>query len=153
VTAAIVSPVSLPPMADGRRAGTRTARRTLPVAQLAPPSASSVICGTAAVDCNGRVAEATVIRVLGWVAGTRLNITVSDGLVLLTADPHAVFCMTRPGQVRLPAAVRHWCGLTPGSRVLLVADPDAGLLVVHPPGSLHTMISQFHAAVLGGDRA
>ncbi|SCL25665.1 hypothetical protein GA0070624_5599 [Micromonospora rhizosphaerae] len=105
----------------------------------------------AAIDCNGRLADGTVIPSLGWVAGTHLDIRVSGGLVLLTADPHAVFRVTRPGQVRLPATVRHWCGLVPGTRVLLVADAAAGLLVVHPPAALHAMITAFHTAVLGGE--
>jgi hypothetical protein len=53
--------------------------------------------------------------------------------------------------VRLPATVRHWCGLSPGSRVLLAADPAAGRLVVHPPAALDAMIGQFHARVPGGE--
>jgi bifunctional DNA-binding transcriptional regulator/antitoxin component of YhaV-PrlF toxin-antitoxin module len=78
---------------------------------------------------------------------------VSEGLVLVRADEQALSRVTQPGQVRLPAPVRHWCGLTGGSRVLLVAYPEAGLLVVQPPASLHTMITEFHAAALGGDAA
>jgi hypothetical protein len=117
-----------------------------------PEHGSSVVCGIAAIDCNGRLAEATVIPTLGWTPGTQLDIRVNGGLVLITADPQAVFRVTRPGQVRLPATVRHWCGLAPGSRVLLVADPEAGRLVVHPPAALHSMITKFHAAALGGDQ-
>jgi hypothetical protein len=41
--------------------------------------------------------------------------------------------------------------LAAGSRVLLVADPAAGRLVVHPPAALDAMIGQYHAAVLGGE--
>lgn len=151
MSAAVVSPV-VPPRASGsRRSGSAHARGTLPVPELAPAHDGSTVCGLATIDCNGRVAEAAVITALGWVPGTRLDIRVHDGLVLITADPHAVFRMTRPGQVRLPATVRHWYGLTPGSRVLLTADPGVGRLVVHPPAALHAMITQFHAAVLGGE--
>jgi bifunctional DNA-binding transcriptional regulator/antitoxin component of YhaV-PrlF toxin-antitoxin module len=70
---------------------------------------------------------------------------------LITADPNAVFRVTQPGQVRIPAGARDWCGLSAGRRVLLIADLDAGLLVVHPPAALTAMISQFHLQVLGGD--
>ncbi|MCP3803471.1 AbrB/MazE/SpoVT family DNA-binding domain-containing protein [Allokutzneria sp. A3M-2-11 16] len=38
--------------------------------------------------------------------------------------------MTKQGHLRLPASVRHCCGLVPGDRVLLVADPDQNVLVV-----------------------
>jgi hypothetical protein len=105
----------------------------------------------AAIDVNGRLADGTVIPSLDWAANTRLDIRVHGGLVVVTADPHAVFRVTRAGQLRLPATVRHWCTLTAGSRVLLVANPAARRLVVHPPAALEAMISQYHAVVLGGE--
>jgi hypothetical protein len=49
------------------------------------------------------------------------------------------------------AVVRHWCGITTGARVLLVADRDRGQLRVYPPAALDAMIAAFDAAVLGGD--
>ena len=107
--------------------------------------------GFAAIDCNGRVADNTVIRALRWAPGTRLDIRESGGLVLVRADQQGVFCTSGQGYLRLPAAVRHWCGLRPGDRVLLAADADHGLLVVHPPAALDAMVTQFHADVLGGD--
>jgi hypothetical protein len=116
---------------------------------LAPPTGPPLLCGIAAIDCNGRLADATAIPSLDWTAGTRLDIRVDGGLVRVSADPHAVFQVTQAGQVRLPAPVRHWLALTPGSRVLLVADLEASRLVVYPPATLHAMITQFH----GGGQA
>ncbi|PMR61396.1 hypothetical protein C1A38_09520 [Verrucosispora sp. ts21] len=88
---------------------------------------------------------------LGWLSGTRVDVRVRGGLVLVTANPHAAFRVTRPGQVRLPATVRHWCGLAAGSRVLLVADPAVGRLVVYPPAAVHAMITEAQAAALDGE--
>jgi hypothetical protein len=107
----------------------------------------------ATVDCNGRVADTTVMNALGWVPGTRLDIRESAGLVLVVASRQGVFSLTGKGYLRLPATVRHWCGLVPGDRVLLAADPSQGRLVVHPPTALDDMISQFHANVPGGEAA
>jgi bifunctional DNA-binding transcriptional regulator/antitoxin component of YhaV-PrlF toxin-antitoxin module len=70
----------------------------------------------------------------------------------VTATPQGVFSPTRGGHLRLPATVRRWCGLGAGDRVLLAAEPDAGLLVVHPPASLDAMVGWAHARALGGDR-
>ncbi|GGM67957.1 hypothetical protein GCM10011608_61480 [Micromonospora sonchi] len=50
-------------------------------------------------------------------------------------------------------AVRQWCGLTAGDRVLLAASPADGLLVVHPPAALDAMVVAVHADVLGGGQA
>jgi len=127
-----------------------TPRRTLPIAQLASSRSRSTVYGLVTIDCNGRVAEAAVINALGWASGTRLHIQESAGLIVMTASRHGVFTMTGQGFLRLPATVRHWCGLAPGDRVLLAAEPEQGRLVVHPPNALDEMITQFHAKVLDG---
>jgi hypothetical protein len=111
----------------------------------------SMICGTATMDCNGRVAEVAVIGALGWAPGTRLNIREIGGLVLITADGTGVFGLNAHSNLRLPAIVRHRCGLVAGDRVLLAAEPARGLLVVYPPAAWEVMIVQFQAGVLGGD--
>jgi hypothetical protein len=95
------------------------------------------------IDCNGRVAEASVTRALG----KRLDIREDDGLAVVEANRRGVFGMTGQGCLRLPAAVRHWCGLVPGDRVLLVAESARGRLVVYPPAVLDEMVAQFHGAV------
>jgi hypothetical protein len=151
MTAVVVSSVVLASMSARPTVVPAPSRRTLPLPQLPPSCGTSLVCGTAAIDVNGRLADRVVIPSLGWAVDTRLDIRVTGGLVVVTADPQAVFRVTRAGQVRLPATVRHWCTLTAGSRVLLVADPTAGGLVVHPPTDLEAMISQYHAAVLGGE--
>jgi hypothetical protein len=152
VTAQVVSSLVPPTLVTGARsAGSGGTARLLPVPAWPPSAAGSLVCGTATIDCNGRLTEATVITALGWTPDIRLDIRVREGLVVVTADPHAVFTITQPGQVRLPATVRHWCGLSPGTRVLLAAEPTVGLLVIHPPAAVDTMIGQFHALVLGGE--
>ena len=69
------------------------------------------------------------------------------------AGPQGVFTVTGQGHLHLPAAVRHWCGLTAGDRVLLAANPADGLLVLHPPAALDAMVVAVHADVLGGGQA
>jgi bifunctional DNA-binding transcriptional regulator/antitoxin component of YhaV-PrlF toxin-antitoxin module len=71
----------------------------------------------------------------------------------VAAAPHGVFRVAGQGFLFLPAPVRHWCGLAPGDRVLLVADPGAGWLVVHPPAAVDAMVGAAHEAVWGGEPA
>jgi hypothetical protein len=151
MTAGVVAPVVPQTAAVRRPAESDAPRRPLPLPPVpAPTDGGSNVFGVATLDRSGRIAETTVMAALGWGVGTRLDIRVKAGLVLIAADPHAVFRMSRPSQVRIPAGARDWCGLTAGSRVLLTADLHAALLVVHPPTALATMVSQFHAAMLGG---
>ncbi|WFE47651.1 AbrB/MazE/SpoVT family DNA-binding domain-containing protein [Verrucosispora sp. WMMD1129] len=65
-------------------------------------------------------------------------------------DDQAMLRLTGQGHVRLPAVVRHWCGLAAGDRLLLVADPAVGLLLVCPVAVLDEVVVQAHAAVLAG---
>ncbi|NKQ52018.1 AbrB/MazE/SpoVT family DNA-binding domain-containing protein [Amycolatopsis sp. K13G38] len=106
----------------------------------------------AAVDCRGRVADRTVFAALGWVAGTPLAISVTDRTLVIGTDPGGVFGMTSQGHLRLPAHVRHRCGLVSGDRVLLAAYPERSVLFVHPPAVLDRLLADCHAALLGGDR-
>jgi AbrB family looped-hinge helix DNA binding protein len=139
--------------APGIVAGGARWRSPLPLVELpelgdpAGPG-GSLVCGTAIMDCNGRLVEATVIAALGWTVGARLDIDVRAGLVVVSAAPDAAFTITQAGQVRLPAPIRHRCQLAAGDRLLLVADPDAGTLLVYPPRVWRTMISQFLAGRL-----
>jgi hypothetical protein len=154
MTGVVVSPLVPPAATSGRpdspggHPAARAGRRPLPVPRLAVTRLRSTVYGLAAVDDRGRVADHTVVRALGWGSGTRLDVHESGGLVLVRADRQGVFSVTGQGHLRLPATVRHWCGLLPRDRVLLAADPAEGLLVVHPPAALDAMVSQFHASVL-----
>ncbi|MEV5540087.1 AbrB/MazE/SpoVT family DNA-binding domain-containing protein [Saccharopolyspora shandongensis] len=109
--------------------------------------------GLAAVDVRGRVADGAVLSALSWTPGTRLALRETHNLLIIRTDPHGVFSITRQGHLRIPAPVRHCCGLRPGDRVLLAADPVHGVLVVHPPTVLDDMIADCHARRLDGDSA
>jgi bifunctional DNA-binding transcriptional regulator/antitoxin component of YhaV-PrlF toxin-antitoxin module len=109
--------------------------------------------GLATVDDRGRVADHAIVHALGWQASTRLHIRVIEGLVLVTASRPGVFTVTKRGHVRLPATVRHWCGVETGDRVLLAAEPTEGVLVVHPPAGLDTMLARLHAQVMAREAA
>jgi hypothetical protein len=125
----------------------------VPVPELPAVREGTSVYGFAAVDDRGRLAAAPVAACLGWSPGTRLAARVAAGLVVVNADPAGPVRVTPRGHVRLPATVRHWCGLAPGARVLLVAEPDESRLVIHPAASLDAMISRQHADLLGGDAA
>ncbi|GAA3767987.1 hypothetical protein GCM10022379_39720 [Micromonospora maritima] len=95
----------------------------------------------------------TIIRALGWGPGFRLHIREGSGVIVVRLDRQGVFTITGQGHLHLPAAVRHWCGLTAGDRVLLAGHPADGLLVVHPPAALDAMVVAVHVDLLGGGKA
>lgn len=126
-------------------------RRALPLPVVPAPRERVVVYGLAAVDGRGRVADQAVLRALSWAPDTRLAFRETDHLLIIRRDAHGVFKITKQGHLRLPAPIRHCCGLLPGDRVLLTAEPARGLLVVHPPAVLDDMIAHCHATRLDGD--
>jgi hypothetical protein len=151
VTAGVVAPLIPTSRVDGSSMAAARPRRPLPLPHVPARPAGSLRWATATMDRDGRVSDAFLFGVLGWAPATHLDMRVDQGLILIRPDPNAVFRTRQPGQIRLPAAVRHRCGLAPGDRLLLVVRPDAGRLVVHPPDAVARMVAEFHAGVLGGD--
>ncbi|GFJ93089.1 hypothetical protein Prum_067310 [Phytohabitans rumicis] len=131
MSAGVVSPV-VPYLAPGRAEARWAAPPRPPLPELSRARDRATVYGLATLDDRGRVADRALIRSLGWVGGTRLDICEVRGLVLVRADLCGVFAVTGLGHVRLPAVVRHRCDLAGGDRVLLAADRAQGRLVVHP---------------------
>jgi hypothetical protein len=146
----------IPPKASrdgGSRQAGRARQRSLRVTppRLAPVRERSSVYGVSAVDDRGRIMAQHVLGCLGWPPGTRLAVHEQGGLVVATPDENASVRLTAAGHLRLPAPLRHWCGLEAGSRVFLVADADRQRLVLHPPASLDAMISRTYVPLFGGD--
>lgn len=122
----------------------------MPLPRLDQPVRPTKVCGVSTLDSSGRIADAAVVPTLGWTLGASLDMQVRDGLVVITPHPDAVFVLSHPWHLRLPAAVRRRCGLRIGDRVLLVADPPAERLVVHSPAAIEAMLASTYTAVLDG---
>jgi hypothetical protein len=118
---------------------------------ISPPVRERTEYGLSTVGANGRLNDRTVLRRLGWCPGTRLDMREDHGLVVVRADPRAVFRVSAQGFLLLPATLRRWCQLADGDRVLLVADPQAAWLVIHPPASVAAMVTAAHTRVWGGE--
>ncbi len=91
-----------------------------------------------------------MLRALGWGPAHALALTVIAGSVLAVGSPESPVRVGNDGHLRLPVGVRRACRLVAGDRVLLVADPVAARLVLHPPRVLGALLDAHHAAMLGG---
>lgn len=153
--ASVVPPVLLPGQARSAWTGADgpLRRAPLPMPALPQQRTEAKMYRLASVDSSGRIRDRSIIGAMGWEPGARLDIRQGGGVIVVRRDPQGVFTVTGQGHLLLPAAVRHWCGLAAGERVLLTADPAAKLLVVYPPIALDQMVAQAERAVLGGDPA
>jgi bifunctional DNA-binding transcriptional regulator/antitoxin component of YhaV-PrlF toxin-antitoxin module len=74
-----------------------------------------------------------------------LAIDETDGVLTVYIDLAGDYQVTGQGHLRLPAPLRHRCGLGAGDRVLLAADPDRSQLAVYPPAALDNALVPAHA--------
>ncbi|PKW17620.1 hypothetical protein A8926_5606 [Saccharopolyspora spinosa] len=123
----------------------------MPVPELAPSrEAVARSCAVATVDARGRVSDRSAVRALQWAAGLRLEIRAVSGSILVRPSQDGLFTLTRQGYVRLPAAARHWCTLQAREKVLLIAEPHDNTLLIHTMSTVETLVTEYHADLLGG---
>jgi hypothetical protein len=157
MSAAIISPVIPPllPRDSDRVAGVPgvvpMVRRSLPLPSLIPGRTTALVYGLSALDDRGRLANRTIMQALGWSAGLRLDISETNGRLVIRPREHGAFHVTGQGHLRVPAALRHRCGLEPGDRVLLAADPHQRQLVAYPSAALDALIAGQAAGSLDGE--
>jgi bifunctional DNA-binding transcriptional regulator/antitoxin component of YhaV-PrlF toxin-antitoxin module len=108
------------------------------------------VYGLSAVDARGRIADRAVMAALGWAPGRQLEVQAVRAVVTIRAAAGGTACVTSQGHLRLPAVVRHLCGLGPGDRVLLVADPHKRMVRVYPPATLDRLFAVQDADSAGG---
>jgi hypothetical protein len=129
VSTSSLAPVSPPVVVDPRTASRHTSgslaqQRPLPLPPTHISRDSSVGYALATLDCHGRVADRKIMVALGWSTTTALTIRQQQGLIVVGADQYGAFRLTARLFLHLPVAVRGWCGLHSGDRVLLVARPQ-----------------------------
>ena len=76
---------------------------------------------TARLDASGRLIARALLRALGWAPGHRVDIAVSEGVVVVGSTPAGLHVVGDRGELGLPAPARRMCGITQGPPVLLVA--------------------------------
>ena len=153
VTAAPVPPV-IPKTVPGQPgAGPVVAvQRPLPMPALdsGSPDVPDTVYALSAVDKSGRVADRSIVRALGWVPGTRLDIREQAGVIVACRAGDGVHHVDDRGHLRLPLAVRRWCRLSAGVRLLFAADAARGVLVGYPLAVLDRLLIDA-PAVVGGE--
>jgi hypothetical protein len=156
VTASLV-PAVIPrtPVSGAASAGAGGLRlRPLPLPLLPPDGrrpADSVYALTA-VDKSGRVAARGILAELDWRPGTRLDIREQAGVITVRVAGEGGCRVDSRGYLILSLAVRRWCRLAAGDRLLLVADHRTVVLTGYPLPVLDRLLDAASATGDGGGR-
>jgi hypothetical protein len=144
------APVAGAPAAVGDRLRTGP----LPLAALAPEATGRAdrVYALTAVDRSGRVADRGIVAALGWPPGTRLDVRERAGLFTLHASIDGRCRVDGRGHLILALALRRWCRLAAGDRLLLVADRQAGVVTGYPLPVLDRLLEAASSTGEGGGR-
>ncbi|MEO6088936.1 MAG: hypothetical protein ABIQ18_38075 [Umezawaea sp.] len=107
----------------------------------------SMVYGIATLDGGGRVSERVISRLLGWQPGQSLDFSRVDDVIVVRGHPSGAFRVPGSALVAIPAAMRHWCRLSPGDRVLLAAAPRQGVLPIHTMAALDWMVVRYDVSL------
>lgn len=148
------------PTASVQRCGSPAARPVtpgregagLPLPPLSVPTPlPSLYYTVTPIDARGRLADRSPIRALGWRPGQPVTITVTEQVVVVTAQAGGAESITRQGHLRLSARIRHACRLNAGDRVLVAAAPTPGVLAVYTMALLESILREHHATTSSGE--
>lgn len=121
----------------------------LPVAQLRScPRRTANHYTVTTIDRGGRLADRSALRVLGWRPLQSISITPIRGEMILATSAPGKDVVTRQRQLRLPTPIRRAFRLTPGTRLLVVACPEPGMVAVYPAASLDAILLAHHRGEL-----
>jgi bifunctional DNA-binding transcriptional regulator/antitoxin component of YhaV-PrlF toxin-antitoxin module len=121
----------------------------LPARHL-PEDPDGVLLDVARLDRSGRLSARGLLRALGWTSGHRVAIDVIDGAITITSSVTGRHGVDRRGDLAVPAAARHLCGIRAGQAVVLAAYPPVGVIVVHPAATVVRLLTGLHHQVASG---
>jgi len=99
----------------------------------------------ARVDASGRVEIRDIIKILGWQAGDKLEMILTQGAIILRPSTVGHFSLSRRPRIIIPLTARKRHAIEPGDDVLAAAAPDYDVLIVYPIQTLNAMIAHYHS--------
>jgi hypothetical protein len=103
------------------------------------------------MDQRGRLADRSLLRLLGWLPGQQVDLRVCHGLVIVAVLSERGVAVTRQGHLRLPAVVRHACGLLSGQQILIAAEPHGEAITLYPASVVDTAFARLLGWFAEGD--
>lgn len=95
---------------------------------------------TTVLDHKGRLTCSMLFDVLGWEAGTRIDIAVHAGTIVVRGARGGEHGLTTRRFLHIPVAVRRWCCLGERELVLVRAVPEWSVLLIFGQEKLDTAL-------------
>jgi hypothetical protein len=126
-----------------------------PVAALPQPAhkdrwaLGSVAVDVARMDRSGRVRAASLLRALGWLPGSGVDLDFAAGAVVVSSGLGRRHKIGAHGEISLPASIRAMAGIAAGQPVFVAALVHRGILVIHPAHAITRALRRTYARMVG----
>ena len=87
------------------------------------PRDASMMYGIGRVDISGRVGHRGIVEAVGWRAGDKLEVVLTQGAIVLRVSPEGLFSVSRRPRIVIPAVARQRHAIQAGDEVLVAAAP------------------------------
>lgn len=94
--------------------------------------------------CHGQLCDRTPVKLLDWRADQPIALAVKDGAVVGFDDSHGDFRIGPRGHLRLPAAIRHQCGIIPGQKLLVAMSAEHRIVIIYPIVAIDRALASLH---------
>ncbi|MDW5325333.1 hypothetical protein [Plantactinospora sp. KLBMP9567] len=113
-----------------------------------PPNVADgtgIRCVVTPVDRDGRLADRSAVRFMGWAAGHAVELAIEPGPLgpIVVARTGRTVRMNPGGHLRLPLTVRRACRIAAKDRVLVVANRRRNELLVIPVATVDEIIARY----------
>ncbi|KZM75466.1 hypothetical protein AWN90_18980 [Nocardia terpenica] len=98
----------------------------------------------AVICCHGQVGDRAAVKRLGWLPEQPISLTVAGRTAVAFEHSDGGFRVDHDGHLRLPAVIRHRCGIEPGDRLLIAASVPGRLLLIYPLVVIDQALSTLH---------
>jgi hypothetical protein len=110
------------------------------------PRETSMLYDIGQIDASGRVASRDIVGVLHWQPQGRLEVSLTEGAIVLRASRDGLLSVPQSPRIVIPATARRRYSIKPSDHVLLAAAPEYHTVIVYPLSAVDEMVARYHSA-------
>lgn len=94
--------------------------------------------------CHGQLGDRMPVRLLNWHPDQPIALVVKDSAVVGFDDPRGAHHIGPRGHLRLPATIRHQCGIITGQQLLVAVSVEHRIVITYPIAAIDRVLSPLH---------
>ncbi|WP_147403901.1 AbrB/MazE/SpoVT family DNA-binding domain-containing protein [Nocardia panacis] len=98
------------------------------------------------ICCHGELSERAPMRLLGWNPGHQIRLDIKRRVIAAFPDADGAHKIGKSGRLRLPAAIRHQCGIEPGDKLFVAVSSKCDAVIVYPLVVIDLALADLHRA-------